>query len=57
MIPHLVYSQLVILGLVWLCVMLPSLWPTPPVGCPRRQLSPARRVLKLVSGCEFCRCS
>jgi hypothetical protein len=30
MIPHLVYYQLVILLLIWLCVMLPHLWPTPP---------------------------
>ena len=29
MIPHLFYYQLVILVLVWLCVMLPHLWPTP----------------------------
>jgi hypothetical protein len=32
MSPHLVYYQLVILGLLWLCVMLPSLWPSPPGG-------------------------
>jgi len=29
MIPHLIYYQLVILVLLWLCVMLPHLWPTP----------------------------
>ena len=30
MIPHLVYYQLVILVLLWLCLMLPYLWPPPP---------------------------
>ena len=28
MIPHLFYSQLMILGLLWLCVMLHSVWPS-----------------------------
>jgi hypothetical protein len=35
MSPHLVYYQLVILVLLWLCVMLPSLWPSPPGGAPK----------------------
>jgi len=35
MIPHLVYYQLVILVLLWLCVMLPHLWPSPPGGMPK----------------------
>ena len=39
MIPHLFYYQLVILVLVWFCVMLPHLWPTPSMGYPRGQLS------------------
>jgi hypothetical protein len=30
MIPHHVYYQLVILVLLWLCLMLPRLWPRPP---------------------------
>jgi IS1 family transposase len=30
MIPHHVYYQLVILVLLWLCLMLPHLWPRPP---------------------------
>ena len=28
MIPHLFYSQLVVLGLLWLCVMLHAVWPS-----------------------------
>jgi IS1 family transposase len=40
MIPHLVYYQLVILLLIWLCVMLPHLWPTPPSGMPKRPTGP-----------------
>ena len=37
MIPHLVYYQLVILVLLWLCVMLPYLWPSPgPGSFPKR---------------------
>jgi hypothetical protein len=35
MIPHLVYYQLVILVLLWLCVMLPHLWPSPSGGTPK----------------------
>ena len=30
MIPHHVYYQLVRLVLLWLCLMLPHLWPSPP---------------------------
>jgi hypothetical protein len=30
MIPHLVYYHLGILVLLWLCIMLPHLWPSPP---------------------------
>jgi hypothetical protein len=40
MIPHLVYYQLVILLLLWLCVMLSLLWPTPPSGMPKRPTGP-----------------
>ena len=35
MIPHLVYYQLVILVLLWLYLMLPHLWPSPPGGAPQ----------------------
>jgi hypothetical protein len=28
MIPHLFYYQLVVLGLLWLCVMLHAVWPS-----------------------------
>ena len=42
MIPHLVYYQLVILVLVWLCVMLPHLWPTPSSGVPKSRHSAQR---------------
>jgi hypothetical protein len=44
--PHLVYYQLVILVLLWLCVMLPYLWPSPPGGIPKtptQPLQPKRR--------------
>src|SRR5262245_34754226 len=40
MIQHLVYYQLVILVLLWLCVMLPHLWPSPPRGMPNRPAEP-----------------
>jgi hypothetical protein len=36
MIPHHVYYQLVILVLLWLCIMLPHLWPIPPGESPKR---------------------
>lgn len=42
MIPHLVYYQLVILVLMWLCVMLPHLWPTPASGRPKRPADPIK---------------
>src|SRR5262245_48597854 len=42
MIPPLVYYQLVILVLVWLCVMLPHLWPTPSSGLPKRPADPIK---------------
>ena len=42
MIPHLLYYQLVILVLLWLCVMLPHLWPSPPVGYPREPADPLK---------------
>ena len=40
MIRHLVSYQLVILLLLWLCVMLPHLWPSPPRGMPKRPAEP-----------------
>ncbi len=36
MIPHLVDYQLVILLLLWLCMILLHLWPSPPRGMPKR---------------------
>src|SRR5262249_22862886 len=42
MIPYLFYYQLVILVLVWLCVMLPHLWPTPSSGLPKRPADPIK---------------
>src|SRR5262249_42714471 len=42
MIPHLVYYQLVILVLLWLCLMLPHLWPSPPGGAPKTPTQPIR---------------
>jgi hypothetical protein len=41
MIPDLVYYQLVILVLLWLCVMLPHFWPTPSRGMPKRAVAPS----------------
>jgi hypothetical protein len=38
MSPHLVYYQLVPLVLLWLCVMLLSLWPSPPAGAPKTSI-------------------
>src|SRR5262245_299643 len=35
MSPHLVYYPLVILVLLWLCVILPYLWPSAPGGAPK----------------------
>ena len=41
MIPHLVYFQLVILVLLlWLCIILPHLWPSPPGGAPKTPTQP-----------------
>jgi IS1 family transposase len=40
MSPHLVYYPLVILVLLWLYVMLPYLWPSPPGGAPKPPLQP-----------------
>src|SRR5919197_117321 len=42
MIPPLFYYQLAILGLVWLCVMLPHLWPTPSSRLPKRPAEPIK---------------
>src|SRR5262245_13304406 len=40
MIPDLVYDQLVIIVLLWLCFMLPHLWPRPHGGMPTRPGAP-----------------
>jgi hypothetical protein len=40
MLPHLVYYQLMILVLLWLCLMLPHLWPSPPGGAPKTPTRP-----------------
>jgi IS1 family transposase len=40
MSPHLVYYQLEILVLLWLCIMLLSLWPNPRSGMPKRRADP-----------------
>jgi hypothetical protein len=42
MIPHLVYYQLVILVLLWLFVMLPYLWSSPPGGMPKTPANPIK---------------
>src|SRR5262245_11466684 len=42
MIPHLVSYQLVILVLLWLCLMLPHLWLSPPGGAPQTPTPPSR---------------
>jgi IS1 family transposase len=42
MIPHLIYYQLAILILLWLCVMLPHLWPSPPPGMPTKPADPLK---------------
>jgi hypothetical protein len=41
MIPHLFYYQLVILGLLWLCVMLHLTWPSQAAVSPRKPVEPA----------------
>jgi hypothetical protein len=40
--PHLVYYQLVILVLLWLCVMLPYLWPSPSGRATKPQTQPIK---------------
>jgi hypothetical protein len=42
MIPDLVYYQLVIIILLWLCFMLPPLWPSPHRGMPTRPGAPIK---------------
>jgi hypothetical protein len=42
MLPHLVYYQLVILALLWLCVMLPPLWPSSHRVKPTRPAAPIK---------------
>jgi transposase-like protein/IS1 family transposase len=42
MSPYLVYYQLVILVLLWLCVMLPYLWPSPSGGVPKKLIEPIK---------------
>jgi IS1 family transposase len=42
MIPHLVYYQLVIIILLWLCIMLLHLWPSPPGGAPKTPTHPIK---------------
>src|SRR5215831_3660002 len=41
MIPHHVYYQLAILGLLWLCVMLHDIWPSQSVVSPQPSVQPA----------------
>jgi hypothetical protein len=41
MIPHLFYYQLALVGLLWLCVMLLSVWPGRCPGSPQRAAAPA----------------
>ena len=40
MIPHHIYYQLVIVGLLWLCVMLHYMWPTPAAVSPPPPVRP-----------------
>ena len=47
MIPHLFYYQLVVLGLLWLCVMLHAVWPSrgalsPPMPAEPEPITPTR---------------
>jgi hypothetical protein len=42
MIPHLVYYQLVIIILLWLCVMLRHLWPSSSAGAPKTPTLPIK---------------
>jgi hypothetical protein len=66
MIPHLLYYQLVILVLLWLCVMLPYLWPSPgshpkqaeptPIKAKRKRSNESKPFAGLTqkSHCELC---
>jgi hypothetical protein len=40
MIPHLFYYHLMVLGLLWLCVMLHSAWPSQGVAAQQRPATP-----------------
>ena len=44
MIPHLFYYQLVVPGLLWLCILLHAVWPSRGAVSPQRpaDLSPSR---------------
>jgi hypothetical protein len=42
MIPHHVYYQLVILVLLWLCLMMSHLWPSPTGGAPKPPTPPIK---------------
>jgi hypothetical protein len=46
MISHHVYYQLVILVLLWLCLMLPHFWPSPPGGAPKMPTNPIKPTRK-----------
>src|SRR5215510_10277001 len=46
MIPPHVYSQLAIVGLLWLCVMLHSVWPSRGAGAPPPPVPPVPPPLK-----------
>ena len=60
MIPHLVYHQLVILALLWLCVMRPhrsiflSVLPPPPAACLDRA-TPCHALLRATLATSGCR--
>ena len=40
MIPHHVYYQLAIVGLLWLCIMLHSIWPSRDTALPQLRTEP-----------------
>jgi hypothetical protein len=42
MIPHHVYYQLAILVLLWLCLMMSHLWPSPTGGAPKTPTPPIK---------------
>src|SRR5262245_62144373 len=46
MITHLVYYQLVIIILLWLCIMLPHLWPSSSSGAPKTPPPPIKPKLR-----------